>query len=331
MEKEGKPLIISENDKFQIYKYKSEKELEDIVVKYVKKLFGEEAIYFNKKKITSSKGISGITDGFIIDFKNKKFYVVEVELSVHDIISHIYNQIGRFKIALGNRATLEQLANTFLKDIKERNIKYNDSLEDILQIINNKFEIVIIIDEVSEQLTEVVNCLSKDGTKVIAIPFETYINSENNSLHRFTTFTKEALEEESKKWTFKWSMVPVEKHLNNAETNLKNVFLTLSKQICSLPNVKEKSRKGWVTYQTSPLKNFCTIKVFQDQLEVHIKCDDSFKDEKEITKKIKRTPAWTFDRTFTVKSFDDLKGAIYFIKQAYDCICCNNVNKHHHK
>lgn len=41
--------------------------------------------------------------------------------------------------------------------------------------------------------------LAKDGTDVRAIPFETYANSRNQLLHKFTTFTKEALEREAKK------------------------------------------------------------------------------------------------------------------------------------
>ncbi len=189
------------------------------------------------------------------------------------------------------------------------------------RIIEKGVGIFIIIDSVSEQLTEVVEHLAKDGTDVRAIPFETYANSRKQLLHKFTTFTREALEQEAKKWTFKWTTVPVHEHLDKTDSSLKGVFSTLSKQICSLPNVKEKSRKNWITYQTSPLKNFCTVKILPDCLEVHIKCNNSFMDEKGITKKIERTPSWTFDRVFTVRSQENIEYAMYIIRQAYECMC----------
>ncbi|MEW5841500.1 MAG: DUF5655 domain-containing protein [Thermoproteota archaeon] len=113
----------------------------------------------------------------------------------------------------------------------------------------------------------------------------------------------------------------MDEHLDKTDGGLKSVFSTLSKQICSLPNVKEKSRKNWITYQTSPLKNFCTVKVLPDCLEVHIKCNDLFMDEKGLTKKIKRTPSWTFDRVFTVRSQKNIGDAMHLIRQAYQCTC----------
>lgn len=324
MEKENTSLIISENNKYRLCSYKSEEELEEIATKHAKEIFGEDAIYLDiKKKITSLKGISGIPDGFMIDFKRNKCYIVEVELSTHDIIRHITNQIFRFKVALNNNATHEELTEVFYSKIANENLKSNIGIGDIEKIVDNQFGIVIIIDDVSEQLSEIVNVLSQDGTEVVAVPFETYVNSNKGYLYRFTTFTREALEKEAKKWTFKWTIVPVEKHLDKTDNNLKQVFSVLRKRICELPNAKEKSRKNWITYQTSPLKNFCTVKILSDCLEIHLKCNDSFKDEKGITKKINRTPAWTFDRVFAIKSEEDIDSAINFIKQAYVCICKN--------
>lgn len=325
MEKEGTPLIVSDNNKYRLHRYKSEEELEKIAIKHATEIFGEDTTYLDiKKKMTSIKGISGIPDGFMIDFKRAKCYIIEVELSTHDIIRHIANQIFRFKVALNNNTGREELAKAFYDKLVEDNLKSRTSLSDIKQVVNNQFGIVIIIDDVSEQLAEIVNVLSQDGMEVIAVPFETYVDANNNFLYRFTTFTKEALEKEAKKWTFKWTTVPVENHLDKTGSDLKKVFSQLSRQICSLPKVKEKSRKNWITYQTSPLKNFCTVKVLSDCLEVNIKCDDSFKDEKGIAKKIKRTPAWTFDRVFTIKPGEDIDQFMYLIRQAYDCTCANN-------
>lgn len=322
VEKKGIPLIVSESGKFTSYNYSSEKELERMAVEHSMEIFGKNVFYFDtKKKLVSKKGIGGIPDGFLIDPENDKFYIIEVELSTHDIVRHISNQLIRFKVAMENNDTRKRIAKDLYEQIAKEHPENGTSLERIQQIINKQFGILILIDSISEQLTEIVGVLSQDGTEVLAIPFETYINSRNDHIHKFTTFTKDALERESRKWAFKWTTVPVEKHLDRSSDYMKETFSRLSTEICSLPNVKEKSRKGWVTYQTSPLKNFCTIKILPNCLEINLKSDRNFLDERGIAKSIKRTQAWTFDKVFIINSASDLEYAIYLIKQAYECMC----------
>ncbi|NWG38208.1 DUF5655 domain-containing protein [Nitrososphaera sp.] len=320
MQYEGVPVVILNDEVYSLYSYKREKELEKLAVEHTEELFGKNAHFFNvKRKIVSKSGIGSTPDGYLVDLASDKFFIIEVELSSHDIVHHVMNQLSRFKLAMGNSETRYDLAR-FLANTVKKGGKVSD-MNYLARTIEHGVGIFIIIDSVSEQLTEVVEHLAKDGTDVRAIPFETYANSRNQLLHKFTTFTREALEQEAKKWTFKWTTVPVDQHLEKTDSGLKGVYSTLSKQICSLPNVKEKSRKNWITYQTSPLKNFCTVKVLPDRLEVHIKCDNSFMDEKGITKKIERTPSWTFDRVFTVSSQKDVEDAMRLIRQAYRCTC----------
>ena len=321
------PLIIQNNNKFRLYTYKSEKELEDIVVQYATEIFGENSIYIDlKRKITSIKGISGVPDGFVLDFERKKLFIVEIELSSHDIIRHISNQLFRFKVAMNNLDLMNNLAQDFYEKILEDDSKKKITLSDIRNIIGKNFGIAIIIDSVSEQLVEIVNVLSQDGTDVLAIPFEAYIDEKNKQIFKFTTFTKTALENESKKWTFKWANVPIEKHLEKRSKSLENVFSLLNLKICSILGVSQKSRKNWVTYQTSPLKNFCTIKFLPDSLEINLKCNNQFQDQKGISRTIKRTPSWTFDRVFNIKSEDEIEYAMQLVMQAHICICYKNKN-----
>ena len=317
---QGVPVVILNGEVYSPYSYKREEELEKLAVENTEKLFGKNTHFFNiKRKIVSKSGIGSMPDGYLVDLDSDKFFIIEVELTSHDVVHHVMNQLSRFKLAMGNSETRNDLAK-FLANTVEKRGKVSDR-DYLAQIIEQGVGIFIIIDSVSEQLTEVVEHLAKDGTDVRAIPFETYTNSRNQLLHKFTTFTREALVQEAKKWTFKWTTVPVNEHLVKTDSSLKHVFSTLSKQICSLPNVKEKSRKNWITYQTSPLKNFCTVKVLPDYLEVHIKCNNSFRDKKGITKKIERTPSWTFDRLFTIRSQEQIEYATYIIRQAYECTC----------
>lgn len=318
------PIVIFNDEVYKPYSYKREEELEKLAVEHTDKLFGKNTHFFNvKRKIVSKTGIGSTPDGYLVDLASDKFFIVEVELSSHDIVHHVMNQLSRFKLAMGNSETRNDLAK-FLASTFNNTAKKGGKVSDrdyLARIIEQRVGIFIIIDSVSEQLVEVVEHLAKDGTDVRAIPFETYANSRQQLLHKFTTFTREALEKEAKKWTFKWTTVPLNEHLDKTDSGLKGVFSALSKEVCSLPNVKEISRKNWITYQTSPLKNFCAVKVLPDCLEVHIKCNNSFMDEKHITKKIKRTPSWTFDRVFTVRSQKNIEDAMHLIRQAYQCTC----------
>lgn len=328
MNKESIPMIISEGNKFQLYKYKSEEELEEMAFQHSRDIFGENTLCLDiKKRITSKKGISCIPDGYLIDLKNNKFYIMEIELSPHEIISHISNQLDRFKLAMNNVETRTQIANDIYDEVLQKKLDKKIDLKYLQETINKKYGIFIIIDDVSEQLTEVVDMLSRDGTEVVTIPFKTYINPEGNYLYWFESFTKEELEKESKKWAFKWTTIPVEKHLGKTSEYMQAIFSELSKEICHLPNVKEKSRQGWVTYQTSPLKNFCTIKILPTHLEIYLKSNNKFNDERGVVKNIKRTPTWAFDKVFTINSQADIKYALELIKQAYECVCENGESK----
>ncbi|MBI2938375.1 MAG: hypothetical protein HYY22_09220 [Thaumarchaeota archaeon] len=321
MQKEGVPVIILGDEVFSPHSYKLESELEKLAVEHAEELFGKNIHFFNvKRKIASKTDIGSIPDGYLVDLASDKFFIIEVELSSHDIVGHIMSQLFKFKMAMDSPGTRNDLAK-FLAGTVSDGSKVSDTSY-LARVIEKGVGIFIIIDSISEQLREVVEHLAKDGTDVRAIPFETYANSRNQFVHKFTTFTREALEQEAKKWTFKWTTVPIAKHLEKSDETVKEVFEKLSQAICCLPNAKQVTRKGWTTFQTSPLKNFCTIKILKDGLEVSLKADKkTFKDKKGITRDLKRTPAWTFDKVFTVKSPDEVEYAVSLIKQAHECIC----------
>lgn len=322
IDNEGVSVLILNDEIFKPYNYSSEKELETLAFEHAEELFGKSCQYFNtKKKITSRSGISGIPDGFLIDFCNDKFFIIEVELSSHDVVTHIMNQLHRFKMAMQNAGTKNQLAK-FLTETITNNEGLEKKASDphyLSKIIERGVGIFIIIDKVSEKLTEVMENLSHDETDVRAIPFESFVNSKNKLLHKFTTFTKETLEREAKKWTFNWTTVPIEKHLEKTNGSITETFEKLSKEICCWPQAKQVTRKGWASFQISPLKNFCTIKILKDALEVHLKADkEKFQDEKKLTKDLKRTAAWTFDKMFMITCPGEINYGLKLIKQSYE-------------
>jgi predicted transport protein len=322
-----KPVIVTKDGVYQLYKYQSENDLERLVVKHASEIFGKDTVYFDlKRKISSKSGFGTIPDGYVIDLKQNKLYLIEVELIRHSLKRHVLPQITNFIMALDNKNTVEKLVNEFLQELPP-SVKINESkMKDIV----NNWGIIIVIDDVGDPmkdtnpLLEIVNFLSVHG-EVKAIPFQTY--SKNGKLtddlvHSFKSFTKEELEQEAKKWSFKWETVDVENHLEKTTDDIKDVFAKLSEKICCIaPEVKEVHRKKWTTYQLSALKNFCTVKVQDDHLEINLKMDESvYDDKKGIAKSIKRTPAWTFDKVLQLSSEKDIDYVVTLIEQAHKSI-----------
>ncbi len=295
-----------------------------MVVEHSCEIFGKDTVYFDlKRKISSKAGFGTIPDGYVIDFKQGKLYLIEVELIRHSLKSHVLPQITNFIMALDNENTAEKLVSEFYKELpKSKKI----DKEQLKSIVKN-WGIIIVIDEVGDPmkdtnpLLEIVNFLSQHG-EVKAIPFQTYCKNStvtDDHVHSFKSFTKEELEQEAKKWTFKWETVSVDTRLKKTSADLRKVFLELGKKICCIaPEVKEVHRKKWTTYQVSALKNFCTVKVLNDFLEISLKMDESiFSDNKGIAESIKRTPAWTFDKVLKVTSEKEIDYVVTLIEQAH--------------
>jgi hypothetical protein len=89
-------ILLKDGVKYIPYFYKNEKELESMFFEHYKDIFGGNTILFQGNKIKTPSNIGTIPDAFIIDVKNKLWFIVEVELKNHDIYGHIVPQIMKF-------------------------------------------------------------------------------------------------------------------------------------------------------------------------------------------------------------------------------------------
>jgi hypothetical protein len=88
-------ILLKDGVEYIQYNYNSENELENMVFEHYKEIFGDNTILFNKSKIRTVANVGTIPDAFVVDLKNKKWYIVEVELKDHDIYGHVNSQIMR--------------------------------------------------------------------------------------------------------------------------------------------------------------------------------------------------------------------------------------------
>ena len=189
---------------YNLYNYESESKFEAMIVENAEYIFGRDGIYFDiKKLIGKPKKGATIPDGYYLDltFHNApRLYLVEVELQKHDVYGHIGEQILRFGIssetdkykiksclldAINCDNTKKAKLTSFFKKSKYDNI--NELLDKV--IFDNKPSAIIIIDEATEELYNVLGQLTMTTEVVEA---QTYI-SGSKKLHRFTPFKDDVL------------------------------------------------------------------------------------------------------------------------------------------
>lgn len=184
--------------------YTKELDFERMIVANSTTIFGDAGIYFDIKKLigTPKKG-AAIPDGYFLDLtfhNDPRLYLVEVELNSHDVYGHIGEQILRFGIS--TETDKYKLKNTLLTAVngdtaKKKKLtaffaksKY-DNLNELLDkvIFENKPAAIIVIDEATDELFNVMNQLTMT-TEVIEA--QTYVCGDKK-LHRFSPFKDDVL------------------------------------------------------------------------------------------------------------------------------------------
>lgn len=88
-------MLIHKDKKYISTKFVNEQELENVVIDNYEYLFGPDSFFLPKKKIKTSDGTGTTPDGFAIDLRERKWYVVEAELGHHPVWDHIVKQVSK--------------------------------------------------------------------------------------------------------------------------------------------------------------------------------------------------------------------------------------------
>ena len=112
-------MLISKDKKYIKTSFDNEAELEKVVIDNYEYLFGPDSFYLPKTKIKTSDGFGTIPDGFAIDIRQRRWYIVEAELGHHDVWNHIAKQVSKQIVA-----SLQLVTTRNLEDISAE--LYND-------------------------------------------------------------------------------------------------------------------------------------------------------------------------------------------------------------
>jgi hypothetical protein len=191
-------IILEDNTRYAESEYDTEKDLENLAIKNQYALFGENTIYFDKKMLITSIGkISKVPDGLFLDVNSRdeaKLWIVEYELSTHDVQSHIFPQIAGFVKALKSESTKKIIRESIYKTIREN----HNSVAKIKSILSSDEEvyyflelvldrglgIVIVIDKKTPELEEIVDSISKSmDVESQILEFITFENDKGKKIH----------------------------------------------------------------------------------------------------------------------------------------------------
>jgi hypothetical protein len=157
-------MLISNDKKFIKSPFDNESELERVVTSNYEYLFGPDSFYLPKTKIKTGDGVGTIPDGFAIDIRQRKWYIVEAELGHHDVWNHIAKQISKQIVASLQSQTKRDLEDVSVNlysqddDLKEKFTNLGIASVDIRKVIRDILEtdpiIGIPIDHIPSDLKD---------------------------------------------------------------------------------------------------------------------------------------------------------------------------------
>jgi len=331
-------VILVNKQFFTLYEYPKEEEIESRVSQLTDFLFGPKALYFDIRQRMASKARKIVVpDGLLLQLEEgkSKLWIVEHELSSHDLYTHIQPQISGFVRALRSLETLRDVQIALYEEIQADKTKdkvlreflgpTSDMFFFLDRVLHERCGIIIVIDEVTPQLMEICEDFSRDA-EVRVIEFRTY-QKEGEEIYLFNPFKFEEvvkppkLRKEYPEHRKSW-----EARLEWANASIRNLVYKIIESIESeLPGISHSPKYRWYYFYKDktpkPRSLFAVLLPEKRSLHVRIRIDPSkFEDRLNMTKQYK---GWFFrargeERGFSIKSPDQLNYALELIRQAYE-------------
>ena len=195
-------MLWREGKTYHAEPFEKESELEEAILEVSEVLFGRDRIYLDTKKRIGAKGKTvNIPDGYLIDLssaKEPKLYVVENELEKHDPLKHVAVQILEFSLSF---ETSQHRMKGIIKDALTAVPAAFDACNDyasshgfenvdvLLEHIiygEDRFNALVIIDELSEELEKVLNSRFQFPVEILTL--ERYRDENEKRIYRFEPF-----------------------------------------------------------------------------------------------------------------------------------------------
>jgi len=224
-------IVLIDGVKYRYLTPESEAVLEGQIEENHKHIFGEDSIYFSKKKIRSKAGIGTIPDAFIIIPDSKlKWCILEVELATHSVYDHVFPQLTKFRRAIENSSSRKKIRDFFYNTITEdplleaqfrKKIGSGEIHKTISDMVEEKPMIVVAIDEKTDELKE---ALLDFGGDVKVTEFKTYRREGSSDEINAFVFDPIIISKKAPKVTPVPTVEPRKKHTRRSGTIMHSMF-----------------------------------------------------------------------------------------------------------
>lgn len=167
-------------------------ELEPMIQKQAEYIFGENALYIDRKqKLRSLAGTGSIPDAYVISLggDSPHWHIVEIELSYKDPGRHLVTQINDFINGMKNsRNEIVSAINQWIKsdDIRTLEFKRRSQCEDIHEFLSDLIKkdpiLTIIIEKNTEKLKEAIQ-IFEERYKTEIVEFRTFRREGAEAVH----------------------------------------------------------------------------------------------------------------------------------------------------
>jgi len=334
-------VVLVDGEVFKPYEYQREEELESRVTRLVEFVFGPEALYFNiQQRVASMARKINVTDGVLLELKKDgdgpRLWLVEYELSSHDLYRHVQPQILGFIRSLRSSQTLREVQLALYEEIRadERKEKAfreflgptEDAFYFLDRVLHKRCGVVIVIDEVSPQLAEICEDFARYAEARV-IEFKTYQKGDRE-IYQFTPFVagEEARAPETEKREYPEHMITWEAGLKWVDPDTRALVSELLGRLESeLPGISHSPKGRWyyVYRGRTPRRRslFAVLLLAKRKVNVRLKVDPgTFQDRNKATKRYR---GWFFrtggeERGFSIQRPEQIEHALGLIRQAYD-------------
>ena len=171
---------------------KETEDLEPMIQKHAKYIFGENALYIDRKqKLRSLAGTGSIPDAYVISLggDSPHWHIVEIELSYKDPGRHLVTQINDFINGMKNsRNVIVSAINQWIKsdNIRALEFKRRSQCEDIHEFLSDLIKkdpiLTIIIEKNTEKLKEAIQ-IFEERYKTEIVEFRTFRREGAEAVH----------------------------------------------------------------------------------------------------------------------------------------------------
>lgn len=185
-------MLLIDGVKYEEWTPRKEvEEFHPLVKKHYKEIFGSNSLFIEGNRLESGSGKGSVPDGFVITTNEApQWYIVEMELSTHQLYDHIVNQVGRFINGIKTTASQKKVIDSiyqYVQEDKRRKAEFEEAIGSgeifkfISDLITKPPVLVVIIENRTQELDEALDLLKYSPIKIIE--FQTFRRVGAEAIH----------------------------------------------------------------------------------------------------------------------------------------------------